>query len=401
MLRSLEQTEKVDWRKHLRACVHAYNASIHQSTGYSPYYLFYGRHPTLPIDLAFGTRAGSTKQSARQFIKALKSSLQTAYKTATTNMAKMAQRNKVRYDARAHASELESGDRCLVRKMGSRIQSKVDDRWEQGVYVVLSRTDELPVYTVRREGSEGPNRTLHRNLLLPIGVLDAREPAAPPRQTSNQGLPPQRKARMTPHQSPQQEDEVPEDEAFGVAVEIEVDRQLLRPTAPEYVPLNTRGTDKAPTDDEAGAERTETEVDQEVQIELEKAPTDDEAGEERTETEVDQEVQIELEEALSEPQQPEEDAALSEDETQSESTETEGVEKSPVQRRSGRIRHPVQRLNLAHQCNVKLDAGLLESVTNTLQTILAGGAMAPAGMAANLERCLWGIHCCIPKPDIE
>ena len=54
MLRSLSDSQKMDWRKHLKSCVHAYNACIPQSTGYSPFYLFFGRHPKLPIDLAFG-----------------------------------------------------------------------------------------------------------------------------------------------------------------------------------------------------------------------------------------------------------------------------------------------------------------------------------------------------------
>ena len=35
MLRSLSDSQKLDWRKHLKSCVHVYNACIHQSTGHT------------------------------------------------------------------------------------------------------------------------------------------------------------------------------------------------------------------------------------------------------------------------------------------------------------------------------------------------------------------------------
>ena len=57
--------------------------------------------------------------------------------------------------------------------MGPRIKPKVDDRWEPDVYRVMSKKTELPVYGVQKENGEGPLRILHRNLLLPIGVLES------------------------------------------------------------------------------------------------------------------------------------------------------------------------------------------------------------------------------------
>ena len=53
MLGTLSDEEKSDWKSHLGCMTHAYNCTKHTSTTYSPYYLMFGRHPRLPIDVAF------------------------------------------------------------------------------------------------------------------------------------------------------------------------------------------------------------------------------------------------------------------------------------------------------------------------------------------------------------
>ena len=50
MLRTLEEYQKLDWKAHVPTLVHAYIATIDDSTGYSPYFLMFPRHPCLSID---------------------------------------------------------------------------------------------------------------------------------------------------------------------------------------------------------------------------------------------------------------------------------------------------------------------------------------------------------------
>jgi transposase InsO family protein len=45
---------KTDWADYIDSVLFAYRISVNTATGYSPYYLMYGRQPTLPIDLLFG-----------------------------------------------------------------------------------------------------------------------------------------------------------------------------------------------------------------------------------------------------------------------------------------------------------------------------------------------------------
>ena len=133
MLRSLSDSQKLDWRKHPKSCVHAYNACIHQSTGYSPYYLFFRRHPKLPIDLAFGIDLEKkSKGTPRDYIQGLKRSLQAAYKSASNNMAKTADSNKRRYDMQLMYMQLfwSRGIAVLLEKWarGSLPRSMTDGR---------------------------------------------------------------------------------------------------------------------------------------------------------------------------------------------------------------------------------------------------------------------------------
>ena len=58
----------------------------------------------------------------------------------------------------------------LVRIIKWTERHKIQDKWESEEYVVVSQPDPfLPVYKVRPV-SGGKTRTLHRNLLLPLGL---------------------------------------------------------------------------------------------------------------------------------------------------------------------------------------------------------------------------------------
>ena len=45
MLCTLPESYKSHWHEHLNKVVHAYNCSRNDATGYSPFYLLFGRHP--------------------------------------------------------------------------------------------------------------------------------------------------------------------------------------------------------------------------------------------------------------------------------------------------------------------------------------------------------------------
>ncbi|KAK3532108.1 hypothetical protein QTP86_008372 [Hemibagrus guttatus] len=62
LLRSLPPDKKRRWPEYLPELVYAYNVTPHASTGYSPYYMLFGRQPHLPVDTLLGQEPVSEKE---------------------------------------------------------------------------------------------------------------------------------------------------------------------------------------------------------------------------------------------------------------------------------------------------------------------------------------------------
>ena len=150
---------------------HAYNSTQHSVTGFSPYYLMFGRHPRLPIDYQLGiTRDNLAQPSKFRFVNKLNERLHEASAKAEALTQEEANRQKKLYDKRSKDVFLNPGDLVLVRIVKWTERHKIQDKWESEEYVVVSQPDPfLPVYKVRPVSGENI-RTLHRNLLLPLGL---------------------------------------------------------------------------------------------------------------------------------------------------------------------------------------------------------------------------------------
>lgn len=165
-----------------------YNCTKNDVMVFTPYELMFGRQPRLPVDLAFGLplKDGDYK-SHSQYVQSLKSHLEESYRVATQNAKKTADKNKARFDMHVTPSVLEAGDRVLVRAGRLQGKHKLADKWESDIHVVVRQAGDLPVYTIRPENKDGPLQTVHRELLLPCGFLQANEetplpkPACKPR----------------------------------------------------------------------------------------------------------------------------------------------------------------------------------------------------------------------------
>ena len=178
MIGTLPEELKVHWPQHVSTLTHAYNCTRNNATGFSPYFLMYGRQPLLPIDIEYGVFTPDvTGVATQKYVQMLKHRLEWAYNKAREVSAKEAKRSKRRYDRKVRCSKLDIGDIVLVRRKGFTGKHKVADRWEKAYYEVISQKfSEIPVFVVKSLGKDKRERTLHRNMLYPLSFQVQSEP---------------------------------------------------------------------------------------------------------------------------------------------------------------------------------------------------------------------------------
>lgn len=164
MLGTLEPHLKPRWHEHVDTMTHAYNRSRHDSTGFSPYYLMFGRHPRLPVDLIFGSSTTSEPCEYSEYVQTLHDCLSQAYAQANETSRHSKEQQKKYYDKKAKCQAFSPGDRVLIKVCHVEGRQKLGDRWEARPYIVVKKRHNSPVYVVRPEDG-GKERVVHRNLL--------------------------------------------------------------------------------------------------------------------------------------------------------------------------------------------------------------------------------------------
>ena len=120
MLRTLTESKKHKWKDSLNKVVHAYNATRNDATGFSPFYLLFGRSPRLPVDLMFGLSREETGMNHSEYTVKWKVAMKEAYELARQNISKSAGDAKKQYYRKVRFSNLQPGDRVLVRNLSER-----------------------------------------------------------------------------------------------------------------------------------------------------------------------------------------------------------------------------------------------------------------------------------------
>ena len=98
-----------EWEGHLSKLCVAYNTSVRSSTGFTPFYLMFGRQAKLPIDVIYSIPSLAS-DSIGQYAAGLKKSLQEAYRNVRARMDAVTKREKERYDQKAHGDMFEAWD---------------------------------------------------------------------------------------------------------------------------------------------------------------------------------------------------------------------------------------------------------------------------------------------------
>ena len=68
MLATTVDSYPSSWEQNIHRVCLAYNSSVHASTGFSPFFLMFGRQVKLPVDLMYGTTQGK-KTAVMEYVK--------------------------------------------------------------------------------------------------------------------------------------------------------------------------------------------------------------------------------------------------------------------------------------------------------------------------------------------
>ena len=199
MIGTLPSDQKLNWQTWVNDLVQAYNSSVSSVTGYSPYFLMFGRKPRLPVDDEFEVTFPLMKsRSTHQYVEKLKDRLQWAFKVAKEHIDKDQKRRKLYYDRKVHCMDIIPGELVLVRQKVFGPTHKIEDRWEIPVYEVLDKDAKSTKFQVQKLGSTDPKtiRTLHGNMLFPFISLMEDFEADPAVEVTDPAEPPASDARM-------------------------------------------------------------------------------------------------------------------------------------------------------------------------------------------------------------
>ena len=128
MIGKLEEDKKACWSEHLPELLMAYNATHSAVTGYSPYYLLFGRRPRIPVDYLFPTLCDSPHQTKMEVsVVAMQKRLKEVFAVARCLTSEEAAKQCRYYDRKAGAVALQPGDVVMVRTDGFVGKQKVKD----------------------------------------------------------------------------------------------------------------------------------------------------------------------------------------------------------------------------------------------------------------------------------
>ena len=191
-LRTLPTTKKTRWPEHLPELVYAYNCTPHSTTGFTPYYLFFGREPRLPVDQLLGDAENAVVSDTKanevdEWVADHHRRLREAMEVALERTQDEAERRQLVANQKAANTDLAVGTQVYLRNRAVRGRNKMQDKWDSEPYKVVDRPDpDGNVYVVEPLNGVGSNRAVHRKELLESKELArARTPeAVPPEHVS-------------------------------------------------------------------------------------------------------------------------------------------------------------------------------------------------------------------------
>ena len=169
MIKAYLKGQQREWDKHLGCLATAYRATPHESTGFTPNMLMFGREARLPIEVILGIRATSTGEevaSYGDYVNSLKERMQVAHDLARKHLGQNALRMKESYDAKKNLNQYNRGDLVWYATESKQLHTAPKLRVPfQGPYLVLDQLGDL-LFKIQLD-AKGKQKIVHHDKLKP------------------------------------------------------------------------------------------------------------------------------------------------------------------------------------------------------------------------------------------
>ncbi|GFU58545.1 retrovirus-related Pol polyprotein from transposon 412 [Trichonephila clavipes] len=161
----LVSSNQQDWDKKLPFFLLAYSIAVHETTGYSPSQIFFGRDLRLPTDLLF-SRPPDAPLAPDEYIEKLQARMEKMHHLARERTSMASEKMRTRYDARATGHDFHEGDKVWLwnSKCRKGLSLKLQTNWK-GPYTVLKRLNDVVVWIQKSPHSKP--KEIHYNRLAP------------------------------------------------------------------------------------------------------------------------------------------------------------------------------------------------------------------------------------------
>ena len=133
MLAKLAKDNQRNWDLHIPKVLLAYRTSLHESTGYSPYRVNFGRSPNPPVDINLRRipPEEEEKKEILAFVEDVSRSLKEAYTNVRQKLDEAHRKNKTTYDKGVTGTNLIVGDRVwlYIPAVGKGKNKKFSSLW--------------------------------------------------------------------------------------------------------------------------------------------------------------------------------------------------------------------------------------------------------------------------------
>ena len=172
LLRVLPAEKKKKWPDFLEEVVYYYNTTPHSSTGYSPFYIVFGREARIIPHLILNEE---DDYNPHEWVAAHQEKLQEAYRVVKGRLGEAATKRKIYHDRNAKEKQLELGTQVFLRN-NARGRNKIQDAYRPETYKIIQKSEDKNIYLIEPVSGFGITKWVNRTEIRPCPVMSNKGP---------------------------------------------------------------------------------------------------------------------------------------------------------------------------------------------------------------------------------